>query len=53
MKIREFKDSDLEQMCRIWNEIVNEGNAFPQEDPLSIESLGNSLKDKALQELSG
>lgn len=38
MKIREFKDRDLGQMCRIWNEILNEGNAFPQEDPLSIES---------------
>ena len=30
--IREYKSSDLKNMIRIWNEVVAEGTAFPQED---------------------
>ena len=36
MKIREFCDSDIEEMIEIWNEIVEEGIAFPQEDILNL-----------------
>lgn len=36
--IREHTQADLEQMIPIWNEIVEEGNAFPQEDCLDMES---------------
>lgn len=32
--IREFEKEDLEQMKAIWNEVVDEGIAFPQEKPL-------------------
>lgn len=35
MKIREYTSGDLSAMIRIWNEVVNEGIAFPQEDPLT------------------
>ncbi|MBE6504857.1 MAG: GNAT family N-acetyltransferase [Methanobrevibacter millerae] len=38
MKIREFCDSDVEEMIEIWNEIVEEGIAFPQEDILDLKS---------------
>ena len=38
MIIREFKDSDLPEMIVIWNEIVREGNAFPQEEILTLKS---------------
>ena len=38
MHIREFRQSDIPQMIRIWNEIVEEGTAFPQEETLDEES---------------
>lgn len=31
--IRAFRNSDLDAMREIWNEVVLEGNAFPQIDP--------------------
>lgn len=34
MKIREYKAEDLPAMTAIWNEIVEEGIAFPQEELL-------------------
>ncbi len=34
MIIREYQDKDLRQMISIWNEVVDEGIAFPQEDAL-------------------
>jgi L-amino acid N-acyltransferase YncA len=36
--IREFKSSDIEKMQAIWNEVVIEGNAFPQIDELNIKT---------------
>ena len=36
--IREYKEKDLGEMIKIWNEIVDEGNAFPQEELLNLES---------------
>ena len=38
MDIREFCDSDIGEMIEIWNEIVEEGIAFPQEDILNLNS---------------
>ena len=32
--IREYKKDDIAGMIRIWNEVVEEGNAFPQEEHL-------------------
>ncbi len=32
--IRKYTDNDIQQMIEIWNEIVEEGIAFPQEDVL-------------------
>lgn len=37
MKIREFTKEDLPQMISIWNEVVEEGIAFPQQEPLDPE----------------
>lgn len=34
MIIREYQISDLEQMVNIWNEVVEEGDSFPQIEPL-------------------
>lgn len=33
--IRTYEDKDLPEMITIWNEIVEEGIAFPQEEPLN------------------
>lgn len=38
MEIREYASGDLSAMIRIWNEVVDEGNAFPQEEPLTEET---------------
>ena len=38
MIVREYSDQDLDEMIRIWNEVVEEGVAFPQEDVLDMES---------------
>ena len=34
MIIRKYEEKDLKQMIDIWNEVVEEGIAFPQEDQL-------------------
>ncbi len=38
MNIRRYTEEDLGEMIRIWNDIVEEGIAFPQEEPLDPES---------------
>ena len=36
--IRKYEIKDLEQMITIWNEVVSEGIAFPQEELLNAET---------------
>lgn len=36
--IRKYTDSDLAVMIKIWNEVVEEGNAFPQTECLDLSS---------------
>jgi len=38
MEIRKFRKSDLPEMIKIWNEVVEAGNAFPQEDLLDLKT---------------
>ena len=38
INIREYKDNDILPMTDIWNEVVEEGIAFPQEDCLTQET---------------
>ena len=38
MKIRRYTDQDLTEIIRIWNEVVEEGIAFPQEETLDMKS---------------
>lgn len=35
MTVREFKAGDIPAMMKIWNHVVDEGNAFPQKEPLT------------------
>ncbi len=62
IEIRAFRNSDLPAMICIWNEIVEAGNAFPQEEPLDEETGAVFFKsqtycavaeDKALMEVVG
>ncbi len=36
--IEEYQDSDLEDMIRIWNNVVEEGTAFPSDEMLTLET---------------
>lgn len=38
MKIRRYTENDVPAMVRIWNQVVEEGIAFPQEDLLDLQS---------------
>lgn len=38
VKIRAYEEKDLPGMIRLWNEVVEEGIAFPQEELLTKES---------------
>ena len=38
MIIRKYVDRDLPEIIRIWNEVVEEGIAFPQEELLNEDS---------------
>lgn len=33
--VRQYCENDINEMTEIWNEVVTEGNAFPQEDCLT------------------
>ncbi len=37
-RVREYRDSDLPDMTDIWNEVVRQGVAFPQEEYLTEET---------------
>lgn len=36
--IRKYTEEDLPQMIQIWNEVVEDGIAFPQEDLLTADT---------------
>ncbi len=38
MKVREYSNHDLTEIIKIWNEVVEDGIAFPQEELLDMES---------------
>ncbi len=38
IKVEKYTEDDVSQMVDIWNEVVEEGVAFPQEDKLTLES---------------
>ena len=38
MTVRKYEEKDLTAMIQIWNEVVEDGIAFPQEELLTPES---------------
>ena len=50
IEVREYAQGDLPALAEIWNEVVEDGVAFPQEDCLDAESaraFGESVAEKA------
>ena len=38
MQVRGYRDEDLEAMTAIWNEVIEDGEAFPQEELLTADT---------------
>lgn len=38
MLIRKYENDDIKQMINLWNEVVEDGIAFPQDEPLNEET---------------
>ena len=38
IEVRAYTDNDIEAMVTIWNQVVEDGEAFPQEECLTQES---------------
>ena len=38
MQVRGYRDDDLEAMTAIWNEVIEDGEAFPQEELLTVDT---------------
>ncbi len=45
--IRKFKNEDLPQLTAIWNEVVEDGVAFPQTEPLTEEAAAVFFADQS------
>lgn len=45
--IRQYTEADLPNMITIWNDIVEEGMAFPQEEPLTLEEARSFFAEQA------
>lgn len=45
--VREYREEDLEAMVDIWNEVVEEGIAFPQEVPLTMQEGKNFFSSQS------
>lgn len=47
MIIRKFEIKDIPEMITIWNEVVEEANAFPQEEGLTIENAQGFFSEQS------
>ena len=47
ISVKKYEDKDLSDMIRIWNEVVEDGVAFPQETPLDKRVSGPYNKEKS------
>lgn len=37
MLVRNYRESDVPEMVRLWNQVIEDGEAFPQEECLTVE----------------
>ena len=49
--IREYKTQDAEDAAEIWNQVVRDGVAFPQEKELTTKEADNFFKEQIYTEL--
>ncbi len=47
IQIRPFTDSDTQEAIKIWNRIVEDGEAFPQLDCLTLENGASFFKEQS------
>ena len=47
MQIRQYQETDLPEMTAIWNEVVEDGIAFPQEECLTEETGGKFFSSQS------
>lgn len=50
IKIREYRTEDAVAASEIWNQVVDDGVAFPQEEDLTRESGDAFLRSRLTQE---
>ena len=48
LEIRPYREEDLAGMIKVWNEVVEAGNAFPQIMPLSLDDAHTFFAEQAL-----
>ena len=46
ISIREYRTSDADAACEIWNQVVEDGVAFPQEECLTVQTGDNFFKEQ-------
>lgn len=51
MQVRKYEDKDIVEMVSIWNEVVEKGDAFPQEELLDEQTGADFFIHKAIAEL--
>ena len=44
--VRKYEEKDLPELIRIWNEVVEDGVAFPQEEYLNEETGRNFFEEQ-------
>lgn len=44
MEIRKFEKQDIPALMRIWNEVVDAGQAYPQEEDLTPDNAEEFLR---------
>ncbi len=51
IKIREYTDADADAVMKIWNQVVDDGVAFPRDEELTTENANVFSTGKPTQEL--
>lgn len=52
IEFREFQEGDLPAMCKIWNEVVEAGNAFPQTNTLTVDEARVFFGEQSLTQVA-
>lgn len=48
LEIRPYREEDLPGMIKVWNEVVEGGEAFPQIEPLTLDTAREFFAEQAL-----